>query len=93
MLNFFENLVDGAKNLINPEQKRFETIQMAQIELIERSGNADTPYVWIEINSGPFRQLIDDTRFNYVERLGDKNTHIAAIEEIESKLIPLNTVH
>lgn len=38
MLQFFEKIVNKAERIVEPEQRKFEIIQMAQIELIERAG-------------------------------------------------------
>lgn len=92
-MNIFEKLVGKAENIINPEQHNFDIIQDAQIELIKRAGGDDIAGVWIDVNSAQFRQLINDPKFDYIRRLDSDVTHDSAIEEIEGKLTPLNTIH
>lgn len=93
MTNFFEKIVSKTESIWNPEQFRFGTIQAAEIELIERAGGEEIAGTWIDVNSAAFRQLIDDTRFDYIKRLGDEGTHDEALVEIEGKLTKINTVH
>ena len=92
-MNIFEKLVGKAESAVNPEQFMFDIIQNAQIELIRRAGGDDIAGTWIDANSAQFRQLMDDERFNYIERLRNEDIHDATIEEIEKKLTPLNTIH
>ncbi len=92
-MNIFEQLVGKSEVAVNPEQFKFDIVQNAQIELIKRSGGDDIAGTWIDANSAQFRQLMNDERFNYIERLGDEDTHDTAIIEIEKKLTPLNTIH
>lgn len=89
-MNIFEKIVGKAESIVNPEQHNFDIIQTAQIELIQRAGGDDIAGTWIDVNSALFRELINDSRFNYIERLGNEDTHDSAIEEIEQKLTPLN---
>ena len=92
-MNFFERIVNKAESVVNPEQYRFDIIQTAQMELIQRAGGDEIAGTWIDANSAQFRHLMNDERFNYIERLGNEDTHDATIEEIEEKLTPLNTIH
>jgi len=92
-MNFFEKLVVKTESVVNPEQFKFDIMQDAQMELIRRAGGDDIAGTWIDANSAQFRQLMDDERFNYIERLGNEDTHDTAMEEIEKKLTPLNTIH
>lgn len=89
-MSIFEKLVGKAKSIVNPKQRIFDIIQNAQAELIKRAGGDDIAGVWIDVNSAQFRQLINDQRFNYIERLGNEGTRDATINEIEEKLTPIN---
>ncbi len=86
MKNFFENIVNKAEGYINPEQNKFEIIQSAQMELISRAGGDDFAGTWIDANSARFRELIEDPRNNFIERLANDDTREEALAEIQSKL-------
>lgn len=60
-MNFFEKIVSKAESAVNPEQYRFEVIQTAQMELIQRAGGDEIAGAWIDVNSEQFRQLINDS--------------------------------
>lgn len=85
-MNIFEKLVGKAENLINPEQNRFEIIQGAQIELIQRAGGDDFAGTWIDANSARFREIIENPQNNFIERLANEKTREQALEEIQGKL-------
>ncbi|MGB2580573.1 MAG: hypothetical protein WBC83_02665 [Minisyncoccia bacterium] len=86
MTNFFEKMVTKAESLINPEQNKFEIIQGAQMELIERAGGEDFAGMWINANSARFRELMEDPQNNLIERLANDKTREEALEEIQGKL-------
>lgn len=86
MTNFFEKMVNKADSFINPEQNRFEIIQGAQMELIERAGGNDFAGTWIDANSARFREIIDDPKNNFIERLANEETREGALNEIQTKL-------
>jgi len=85
-MGFIENITQKADSLVNPEQNRFEIIQSAQMDLIQRAGGDDFAGTWIDANSVRFRELIDDPKNNFIERLADDNTREEALNEIQEKL-------
>lgn len=85
-MKFLENIIGKADSLINSEQNKFEIIQAAQMELISRAGGDDFARTWIDANSARFRELIEDTHNNFIERLANDRTRESALEEIQSKL-------
>ena len=85
-LGFFEGGSIVPKELINSEQGRFDIIQAAQMELIERAGGESIAVDWITANSKPYRKLMDDAQNNYIESLAHEETREEALREIQKKL-------
>ena len=86
MENFFEKIQSNSGSFINTEQNRFEIIQGAQMELIERAGGEDFAGTWIDANSGRFRELVEDPKNNLIERLANENLRADALKEMQEKL-------
>lgn len=75
------------KEKMNLGQSRIEVTNQAQIELIRMVGEDQiTMLDWIATNSEKFNRLMNDPKFNFIERLADDMTHAEAIEEIKEKL-------
>lgn len=85
-MNILEKNISNTENLIDSEQNRFEIIQTAQMELIQRAGGDDFAGAWIAANSARFREIIDDPQNNLIERLVNDKTREEALEEIQEKL-------
>lgn len=85
-MNIFEKFVGKAENLISPDQNRFEIIQGAQMELIQRAGGDDFAGTWIDANSARFREIIENPKNNLIEKLANNKTREEALEEIQGKL-------
>ena len=85
-----QELIEKIENFItrrtNPEEFKMEVINGAQKELIEAYGGDDRAGVWIDAYAWRFREMIEDSTLDLVERLGNKNTHNDAIAEIKQKL-------
>jgi len=85
-MNFLERIINKTENLIDPEQNKFEIMQGAQMELIQRAGGDDMAGTWIDANAARFREVINDPQFNFIERLANEDTHEEALIEINKKL-------
>lgn len=85
-MGFLERFINKTEKLINPREHLFEIKQKAQIELIQKAGGDDFAGTWIDANGRRFEELVNDPRFNFIERLGDEKTHAEALKEIDSKL-------
>lgn len=70
----------------NPEQYSFKVRQDAQMELISAFGGDDRAGVWIDAYARRFDEIVSDPALNLIERLGDKEAHDAAMEELKAKL-------
>ena len=85
-MNFFEKLLNKTESFISTDQNKFEIIQGAQMELIERAGGDDFAGTWIDANSARFREIMNDPQNNLIERLADQKTRREALDEIQGKL-------
>lgn len=85
-LSSLEESTSRPKEYIDSEQGRFEIVQSAQSELIEMAGGEIVAVEWIAANSARYRELIDDPKNNFIERLAHENTREEALREIQKKL-------
>ncbi|MEK7568669.1 MAG: hypothetical protein AAB497_00975 [Patescibacteria group bacterium] len=85
-MGFLERIINRTEKLINPKQHSFDIKQSAQTELIQKAGGDDFAGTWIDANGRRFEELVNDPRYNFIERLGDEKTHAEALKEIDSKL-------
>ena len=85
-MGFLERIINRIEKLINPKQHSFDIKQEAQKELIQKAGGDDFAGTWIDANGRRFDELVNDPRYNFIERLGDEETHAEALKEIDSKL-------
>lgn len=79
------NIIDTFENFINPEARKLEIKNMAQMELIQMDGGDDIAGTWIDKNAKRFNELLEDPRNNFYELLADEKTHAEALEQIRSK--------
>ena len=90
MLSYLFKFIEKIENLVdkrfNPERRKLSTKNQAQIELIQKAGGDDFAGTWIDANGRRFDELVNDPRYNFIERLGDEKTHADALKEIDSKL-------
>ncbi|MBI5078076.1 MAG: hypothetical protein HZB11_01750 [Candidatus Yonathbacteria bacterium] len=85
MVNF-ENFSNKTESNIDSDQGKFEIMQSAQIDLINRAGGNDVTMEWITANSARFRTLVNDPQNNFIERLANENTREETLDEIQKKL-------
>ena len=85
-MGFLERFINRTEKLINPREHLFEIKQKAQIELIQKAGGDDFAGTWIDANGRRFDELMNDPKYNFVERLADEDTHADTLKEINSKL-------
>lgn len=84
-MGFLEKIINKVESRVNPENHRFEIKQKAQMELIQMAGGDDFAGAWIDANAKRFDELMNDARFNFIERLANEDTHAEALKEIQSK--------
>lgn len=85
-MRFLEKVINRAEKMINPQQYFFEIKQKTQIELIQKAGGDDVAGVWIDANGKRFDELMNDSEYNFIERLANEETHAETLKEIDSNL-------
>lgn len=88
-----KEFINNVKGLVgqkfsSPEDRRFSIKQQAQLDLIEQYGGADKAGVWIDAYSRQFEELLNDTRYDLIDRLSDPETYPDALEDIKNILYP-----
>lgn len=78
--------IERVENFINPDERKFEVKQQAQMELIQMAGGDDIAGTWIDANAKRFNELINDPQYNFYKLLSDKETHDEALLKIKNKL-------
>ncbi len=86
MEELITNIEQGITKRLNPDQYKFEVKNLAQIEIIEAYGGDDRAGTWIDAYAPRFNELMNDAELGLLHRLGDKEAHDGAIEEIKQKL-------
>ena len=84
-MGFLEKFINKGEKLINSKQYAFEVKQKAQIELIQKAGGDDFAGTWIDANGRRFDELVNDPRYDFIERLPHKNTHTTGLPEKNKK--------
>ena len=85
-MGIIDRVENWVEKRINPEEHSVEVANIAQMEIIEAYGGDERAGTWIDAYAWRFRELMNDSSLNLVERLGDTGTHADAIEEIKQKL-------
>ncbi len=89
--NNMENLKSPSKEITDEKkvdlgESSFEVKQNSQEELMLMVGGDTVALDWINSNAKRFDELINDPKFNFIERLANKDTHNEALLEIRGKL-------